>query len=182
MATIHRQAYTARKADQVIHPDHETSRQVLERHWWAITGLLTAHQMLADACPTVAAGRARLRLAVRENEFTVNHRPVHLRILLAECHSCPDPEPLEPIMPSDRKEAEIIHAAALNTLGRVRYYAQHDPYLRGLMDEFDGAVATGLGITPGDVPTRSGTEVLPNEQDREFERLLEESSLGSPGA
>lgn len=182
MATIHRQGYTARKADQMIHPDHETPRQRLERHWWSITGLLTAHRMLADTCPEVAAGRARMRLAVRDAEFTVRHRPVSLRILLAECHSCPDPEPLEPIMPSDRQEAEVVHAAALHTLGRLRYHAQNDPHLRGLMDEFDAAVASGLGIPPGDVPARTGTEALATEPERAFEQLMQDSSLGAPAA
>lgn len=182
MVVIHRQGYVCRKADQVIHPDHETERQVLERHMWQIRGLLVAHQMLADVCPSVAAGRARLALAVRPCEFTVDHRPLDLRILLAECFTCPDPEPLEPIMPTDRAEAEVVHAAALNTIGRLRYYAEHDPHLRGLVEEFDGAVATGLGITPGDVATRTGTEIDPTKEEREFDELLAQSSLGSPGA
>lgn len=182
MAVIHRQGYTVRKAEQVIHPDYETREQELRRHWWAITGLLVAHQMLADVCPSVAAGRARLALAVRENEFTVNHQGVSLRILLAECFTCPDPEPLEPIMPADPAEAEIVHAAALNTLGRLRYYAEHDPHLRGLVEEFDGAVATGLHIPSGDVAARTRTEPAPTEQEREFEELLSQSSLGTPGA
>lgn len=183
MAVIHRQGYVCRKADQVIHPDHETERQVLERHLWQMRGLVVAHQMLADVCPSVAAGRARLALAVRPCEFTVDHRPLDLRILLAECFTCPDPEPLEPIMPTDPAEAEIVHAAAMNTIGRLRYYAQHDPHLRGLVEEFDAAVATGLvGVPPGDVAARTGTEAAPTEQEREFEELLSGSSLGTPGA
>lgn len=183
MAAVHRQAYVCRKADQVIHPDRETPRQILERHWWEMRGLVEARRLLADQCPQLASGRdLPMRLAIRENEFTVNHRPLHLRILLAACDTCPDPHPLEPIMPADREEAEVVHAAALNTLGRLRYYAQHDSHLRGLMEEFDGAVATGLGITPADVPARTGTEPLPSDRDREFERLLGESSLGAPHA
>jgi hypothetical protein len=173
VVAIHKQGYTCRKADQVIHPDHETPRQVLERHLWEMRGLVVARGMLAEQCPSVAAGRARLRLAVRENEFTVNHRPVHLRILLAECFTCPDPEPLEPIMPTDPAEAELVHAAALNTLGRLRYYAQTDPNLRGLMEEFDAAVGTGLDIPPVDVAARTSTEPLASEEDQELDRLLE---------
>jgi hypothetical protein len=76
----------------------------------------------------------------------------------------------------------ITHAAALSTLGRLRYYAQDDPHLRGLVEEFDSAVAAALDIPPGDVAARTGTEAAPTEQEREFAELLEASSLGSPRA
>ncbi|MFF9265900.1 hypothetical protein [Streptomyces longwoodensis] len=180
MVTVHRQPYVCRPADQVIHPDHETRRQVLERHYWEVTALMAARRLLAEQCPQVAAGRdLPMRLAVRENEFTVHHRPLHLRILLAACDTCPDPEPLEPIMPTDPAEAEIVHAAALNTLGRLRYYAQTDPHLRGLVEEFDGAVAAGLGIPADQVADRTHTTPAPTDREAEFERLLEGSSLAA---
>lgn len=95
----------------------------------------------------------------------------------------PDPDSLEPIMTTDPAEAEVVRAAAMNTIGRLRYYAQHDPHLRGLVEEFDAAVATGLtGVPPGDVAARTHTEPAPTEQEQEFEALLEASSLGSPAA
>lgn len=176
MPVIHRQGYTVRKAEKVLHT--ETRRQTLTRHWWAIRGLLVAHQSLADVCPSVAAGRARLALAVRDAEFTVEHRPVSLRILLAECFTCPDPDPLEPIMPTDPQEAEVTYAAALNTLARLRHYAAYDPHLRGVMGEFDQAVASGLGIEPAAVAARTRTEPAPTAREEAFEELLKASSLG----
>lgn len=99
MVTVHREAFVCPKADARTHPDHESAESVLRRHWWAISSMLTVRARLARRCPEVAAGRAPESLVIREGEFTVAHRPVSLRILLAACPLCPDDPPEKPMEP-----------------------------------------------------------------------------------
>ncbi|PWI16024.1 hypothetical protein DI272_19010 [Streptomyces sp. Act143] len=75
----------------------EPTRKWVRRQWWDVRSLVAIWYRLADRCPHVAAGIALVRVAVRENEFTVDHRGVHLRHLIAACPVCPDP--------ADREEA-----------------------------------------------------------------------------
>jgi hypothetical protein len=63
----------------------------LRRQWWDIRGLLAIWYRLAGRCPHIIDATAPVRIAVRENEFTVQHQAVHLRHLIAACPVCPDP-------------------------------------------------------------------------------------------
>jgi hypothetical protein len=104
---VHRQAYVCRPAEAWRHPSHETSRQRMLRTWWTMRSLVWARHTLAARCPAVAAGRAMESLVIRDAEFTVEHRPVALRVYLAACDTCP-PTPEEPDLTSPR-EHEPIH-------------------------------------------------------------------------
>lgn len=80
---VHRENYICMKADQIIHPGHETPPQRLRRHYYALASLLGMYERMAGYCPAIREGSARMSLVVRECEFTIDHRPVALRILLA---------------------------------------------------------------------------------------------------
>lgn len=61
----------------------------LRRQWWAVRSLIAIWYQMADRCPRVADGTATLKVAVRENEFTMDHQGVNLRTLYALCPACP---------------------------------------------------------------------------------------------
>jgi hypothetical protein len=184
---IHRENFVCLKADGYIHPDHETSASVVRRHCYAISSLLAVRAKMAAYCPSVAASyrpplhsasAPREHLAIREGEFTVEHRPMSLRILLVECFVCPDPEPLEPIVNPDPAAAEVIAAAAASALGELRYLAEIDGYNAAVLARHDTAVADALGIDAAAVPALTGTTRHLTKEHAEFERLLDTSSLG----
>jgi hypothetical protein len=77
----------------------------LRRQWWAVRSLIEISFRLADRCPHVADGTAALMVFVRENEITVDHQGVNLRILYALCPSC------LPALGSDLPRDEITSAA-----------------------------------------------------------------------
>lgn len=178
MAVVHRENFICMKADGYLHPDHETRRQLLTRHYYAITSTLAMRGRMAGYCPEIRDGSARMALVVRECEFTIDHRPVSLRILLAECRTCPDPEPLEPLMHPDPATAEIIYAAGLTALGRLRYYAENDGHLEQIIAEFDQTVAGALDISLDAVAGLTATTPAPTEDEAAFDKLLDASSLG----
>ncbi|MEV6400534.1 hypothetical protein AB0M39_38110 [Streptomyces sp. NPDC051907] len=173
--TIHKEAFVCLKADGYIHPDHESRESVLRRYYYAIVSLLKVRARLAETCPDVAAGRAREALVIREGEFTVDHRPMSLRILLAQCRCCPDLEPLEPIMHPAPGIAEAVHEASLTALGKLRWYQDNDGGLAAVFREYDEALAPVLDVAREDVARATGTEAAPSAEMAEFEKLLASS-------
>lgn len=81
MPTLHQYPYAAPKADAHC--------EVIERQANAM-----AFEQLAVACPAVRERRILPVLAVDPTRFTVEHRPVGLRLMSAVCAECPaDPNP-----------------------------------------------------------------------------------------
>jgi hypothetical protein len=63
------------------------------RLYWTMRSLAQAYLTTAEACPGVASGRTKLRLAIVPNMHTVEYRPVALRVLISACYCCPPDTP-----------------------------------------------------------------------------------------
>lgn len=63
------------------------------RLYWSMRSLAAAYLIMAQACPGVATGAARMRLSIVPAMFTVNYRPVAQRVLISACYCCPTAAP-----------------------------------------------------------------------------------------
>lgn len=147
--------WMCRKADGYISPgllpceSGEQPAAWLRRQWWAVRGLVAMWYRLAERCPHLEAGIAAVRIALRENEVTIDHQGVHLRFVLAACPSCPsDPRPDEQVRAERRQAREIAEPSSCGRCGIARRshgagHAFETPTDRQILDRMYARRAVG---------------------------------------
>lgn len=69
---------------------HEPEKDWFRRAWWVMRSMVAVWWLLADECPQVRNGDAVMSYGVDPTRFTIDHRAVALRVLVAQCTCCPE--------------------------------------------------------------------------------------------